>query len=1108
MIWELTLRAANAPQRASCAWFVPGDSAEAWLAALAEFPIDETQARLLIVPHSATDRRPLGALVLVDTTNLPAASGKTAQQVSGDTHSSQPFVCGYGRIADRLCVPIEAVVSPPASGSELDELLADDQLYVWHPTAGLVPFTAADWLRPVELLSPPTEREARWDRAVPGVACNSRLLSLSASSTPSLTEIIEQVRGEIGSLSNELDTLPPSPREPQQGVLTSIKRGLTTACARFALWLSKLGSPNRGIAARGQGAAGSRLRRRLIALLIAGVTLGIVCLLVWFCQSVSQPRGLSSDSYSYHLPPQSILPSPHQPLGPSNVSGIGWLGPLGAFVLLIIAILAIRAAKMRGWLQLGWLLRILFVLLAAGLLLQLISSRSPATALVAIIAAIVVGILLSRLVMRLFRIGSSAADRPVTRTARPARLVADSNRGWLSRLGAWATSKLRTISASMEAARNRELERLIHLLDMDPDAGLRYALPLAGDAPRGIGAPGARLTTRTIDFGARGYGSGRADIWNMQAEYRRKLTQQYRTLANREIALGRHRRAAYILAELLGNWTGAAHTLADGGHHREAAVIYDERLKRPLEAAKCLERGGLLTEAVVVYQRLEMHETVGDLYTKLEQPSEAEQAYRRAVEQKRSAADRLGAARLLETKLRAPGEAWDELVSGWPAAPQAEQCLREAFVWTQRHGDAERARRFLRDAATRAKSSDEVLRFVGCATRVATAYPDAGVRTVGRDVVLTVVAPRLPKAAPRELAGLTAALRGLAPDDRLLSRDCDRYLRDRSTAPPPLERATRDRQLQLRRVIKLPFGNVRACVASADSFYAAGWRDQELVLIRGAWQGNVQYPDRAPWRFSQATPETPILMAVESLEEEIVCVHPFGQRPADYLYTFPPTDQLRRRVSAGPFAGISSTTVAMSAATRIYAVDRRGAEITVSTYRTPGLALVGTASCQSAELPGLQFPIPYQEREGVHYLAAGRSIGFIRGDRFMELFECDQDVVRLVASPAHTRPRLLAVMPRGAQLLWGVLRGASTSTLASDMLAPQVLLNRDGWIIAADRRGCQVFGVHRDALQLHVATEWEDRGEVVAVLPLPIPHVFAACFASGEILQYQIPSGH
>ena len=1081
---QLTLRPADAPQRAACAWFVPGDSGDAWLTALAGLPIDQSRARLLIVPHSATDRRPLGPLVLAEATNVAKSPHKPAEEADGSAHGHHPSVFAYGSLVDRLYVPIEAVVSPPATGAELQELLADDQLYVWHPVAGLIPFTAADCLRPSELLAPPAEQESHWNRAVPGVAYNARLLSLSAAITPSLAQMIEQVRGEIGTRSEELSNLPPTPREPRPGIFSSIKRGLTTICARLALGLSRLGSAGRDNMARGGAAAGRALRWALLTLLVLAGAASLALIAYWLWQLFTQPTG-------------------------SSAVGGGWLWLLLACGLLLLALVAVPKARLQLSPRFRRFFQVLFVYMAIALVVQVAQSHTLDDAVTLIIFAVIAGILLSRLLGSLFRMGPSRSPlQPGNRAPQPQRRAAPAGGGWLHRLGAWATAKLSSANESIQAARNREIERLVHLLDTDPDAGLRYALPLGADPPRGVGTPGTQLTTRAVDFGARS-GSGPGDPWAVQAEHRRKLTEQYRNLANREISLGRHRRAAYILAQLLGDWTAAARTLADGGHHREAAIIYDERLKRPLEATKCLENGGLLTEAIVIYEKLEMHEKIGDLYSQLEQSVKAEQAYRRAVDARRANADRLAAASLLETKLHAPLEAWDELAGGWPASPQAEHCLREAFAWTERHHDSDRAKQFLHDASARAKSSQEAVALVSQAADLAGGYPDPVVQAAAAETVLAVASPRLPRAEAAELSGLTAALRRLAPDDRLLSRDCDRYGRDRSAAPLlPSVPSRREKRLQLRRTIKLPFDNVRACVASADSFYAAGWRDNELPVIRGNWQGSAQYPDRSPWKYPKATPVTPILMTVESVEEETVCVHPLGQSSAPYQRSFPLADGFRRQVAAGAFSGLSAHSIAITGGERIHVVDVGLAALHVRAYRPPDLALLETVSCDCSDVRSLRFPLPYQEREGVHYIGIGRVIHFIRGSELKELFECDDDIVRLVASPAHTRPRLVAVFERGAQILWGVMRGASATTLASDMLRPQVLLHRDGWIIAADRRGCQVLHVERDALQLHVATEWDDCGEVVALLPLNVPHVFAVSFASGEIRQYQIPSAH
>ena len=420
----------------------------------------------------------------------------------------------------------------------------------------------------------------------------------------------------------------------------------------------------------------------------------------------------------------------------------------------------------------------------------------------------------------------------------------------------------------------------------------------------------------------------------------------------------------------------------------------------------------------------------------------------------------------------------------------------------------------MRDASARAKAPREAVQFVGCISSVATEYPDPGVRAAAAESVLTIASTRMPRADVGELTGLTTALRRLAPEDRLLSRDCERYSRDRAAATSDMRFSnSHDTQpqplLRLRKEIKLPFDNVRACVASAEAFYAAGWREQELVIIRGNWQGTVQYPAGAPWKFPSATPDSAILMAVEAVGEEIVFVHPLGLAPAAYLRTFPITDQLPRSVYAGGFAGLTPNTIGLSAAGKVHVIDMGSSAYMLRTYHGAGLSLEGTAWCNyppTLDMLDLDVSAPYQHREGVDFLAIGREVYFVRGNELKPLHECDDVVIRLVASPAHSRPRLIAVLPQGAQIIWGVVRGSPATTFARDMAHPQVLIHRDGWIIAADRRGCEVFVVKRGSLQLHVATQWEDHGEVAALLHAPFPNVFAVCFASGSILQFQIPN--
>ena len=173
----------------------------------------------------------------------------------------------------------------------------------------------------------------------------------------------------------------------------------------------------------------------------------------------------------------------------------------------------------------------------------------------------------------------------------------------------------------------------MNLLQNDPDQGLRFALPCGEGKHRGIARPSGTLPSHNVNFDLRRLGGGGAgDPWELPGDLYAQLRAKYMELAGREMRLGRYRRAAYIYAHLLGDFTNAAAALMAGKHWREAAVLYRDRLKRPEAAAKCLEQGGLWAEAIEFYEQLGDFEKVGDLYAQLEQPEEAEKAWRRAVE--------------------------------------------------------------------------------------------------------------------------------------------------------------------------------------------------------------------------------------------------------------------------------------------------------------------------------------------------------------------------------------------------------------------------------------------------------------------------------------------
>lgn len=238
---------------------------------------------------------------------------------------------------------------------------------------------------------------------------------------------------------------------------------------------------------------------------------------------------------------------------------------------------------------------------------------------------------------------------------------------------------------NLEKSRNRELERLLKLFDEDMDEALRYAIPLASKyANRGSATPSGRLGSRDTNFNVNRLGGGeRADGWNVD-NYAESLTTKYHKAAQQAEEKGDFKKAAYIYANLLGNFQAAARVLEQGQYYREAAILYREHLHKPLEAAQCLEKGGLLLEAIEGYKELEQYEKTGDLFLLLAQPEKATQYFRKSTDVALLQQDYQKAALILDKKLHLPEEACARLLDGWSAGYKQEDCLTMYFQMIMR----------------------------------------------------------------------------------------------------------------------------------------------------------------------------------------------------------------------------------------------------------------------------------------------------------------------------------------------------------------------------------------------------------------------------------------
>lgn len=652
----------------------------------------------------------------------------------------------------------------------------------------------------------------------------------------------------------------------------------------------------------------------------------------------------------------------------------------------------------------------------------------------------------------------------------------------------------------------------MQMLESDPDQGLRYALPFGGASHRGIAPPGDQLGRRDVNFdlGRVGSGGRPADFWDVPSDCQNRLMDRYRQLADREMRLGRHRRAAYICAELLNDLAAAATALMAGGHCREAAVLYRERLNRPWEAARCLEQGGLWAEAVVLYEELKAYEKAGDLYAQLEQNENAVGMYRKAVTGHRAGGDFLAAARLLEEKLHAADEALAELTAGWPASAQAGECLRGTFRLLGRLGRHDEARKRAIALAREAVPLGSETRLVDVLAETATGYPDRGTCGVAADCTRLVAAHFVPAASASDARQMLAAVGRLEPQDRLLGRDCQRYLQERRTELKPAvpRRAARRNSPTLVGRVELPRDVAwREATVSGDTIYVAGFRRNELVLVRCRPEGAVREV-RPPWRIDSYQPHC-VLLAAHPQGDDRLLVHLLGSTVLD-TRVLPATDLFPRRITAGTMAGLSPSTAAAVRTPEgiTWLLEHRNDSLTLVGLGPHDDPLTTRAVAPPAEWQG-DSPVPwfplYARDENVYIGFGDRLVIVNLGAEKPEVVEIGHPITSLRGTDPGTRARVAVTFAEGGFLYWGDFshRGA-LNPFATGMTFPVAHFTAAGDLVAADKAGCEVYATQDRQLKLRAELSGLP-SRPLAVLPLPKPDQFGLFLERGEVAVYQVP---
>ncbi len=718
--------------------------------------------------------------------------------------------------------------------------------------------------------------------------------------------------------------------------------------------------------------------------------------------------------------------------------------------------------------------------------------------------------------------------------------------GGMASAAGGASRGLQNALNNLSSQRENELKRLLNLLEKDPDAGLRYALPFGGNAPRGAATPSGRLGERTPDFNIRNMnGSGRADVWDVPWEYQQKLMQRYRDLAQREMRLGNHRRAAYIYATLLNDLHSAATALEAGGLFHDAAILHDKHLRNWMKAAECYRKGGFWEEALAIFRTRERWIDAGELLLKMDQPDEARLMFSNEIRSCEVRKDFLRAGELADQRLNDSEQAAALLANGWSHGDRPEQCFHALMELHGRRGQHVQARQALQTLAGGGNVAVHQLEYaVKVCSETATNYPDAAVRDVARQQTWTHASTALSSPYGDQHSTALAAIRSLSKSDELLQDDSRRFA---FAARQTRERAARserkkERPTAARRQAGIALIESRGAVSLKEWMsIPSGTRWQAGLCVAGYCFLLTTDDDRAIVGCSRLLDTTTfgidevrcrMLRSTSEVSFERCQLRANSVAPSRvFLQQFPATSSWNQRAiervqDDKTFVDILKPqcnllldfmqlptgiiwALFMDAKGRLV-LESMGAD---SLMRQSILLHIKQISAAENDVFRLH-------HDGTRaYIQTGQCVwriepvvlGFVSNSgqqtiqplRFIEFPEAPQS---MVASPAHTTPRLAFSFQNGAQAVWPL--SGDTCAFAQDMTSPRLISTGNGLVVAAcsSNRRIECYRLNAGRVELVAELDRESTSdEVVSLMSGNAPNEFLLLHESGLLESFQIP---
>jgi hypothetical protein len=344
---------------------------------------------------------------------------------------------------------------------------------------------------------------------------------------------------------------------------------------------------------------------------------------------------------------------------------------------------------------------------------------------------------------------------------------------------------------------------------------------------------------------------------------------------------------------------------------------------------------------------------------------------------------------------------------------------------------------------------------------------------------------------------LLSTINKLAPQDRLLERDCDRFLREAgvrlaSASKPAFKVALKSRGPQrVHRTQAIPPLDWLCATGTNEYFFAAGYRDHKLHLARRRW-AELHEIARVWWSVPQTN--RPILLAPCPVDRHEMWVQVRGVAPFPPQFTAEPGPTAR----TPPWSSLETIALARAEQGVSWAISA-GEGLVASAFAADGTPLFSREMpIESLDLLPTQTIPLHADVDGL-FFALGDRLICMDGRQRASRIPFGAPIVALCSSPPQTRQRIAVSFAEGGAVYW---KDSSTvRRFGHGLSEPRTVFTSSGHLVAVDARRIEIYRADRHELKLESTAE--SPGQPLAVMRVGT-NEFAILDATGLLGVYRI----